>query len=80
MAVGSLGQKLPAENPVRVLEVGVGKQFATPSQAAAAVRDGDIVEISAAIYEADVGVWRANNLTLRGVGLAYTKYMVDAGV
>src|SRR5207247_204157 len=52
----------------RIVSVGPGKPFATPSQAAAVVNDGDIVEISAATYTADVAVWRANNLILRGVG------------
>jgi hypothetical protein len=52
----------------RVLTVGVGKLYARPSQAAAAVLDGDTVEIDAGIYTGDVAVWQANNLTIRGVG------------
>jgi hypothetical protein len=31
-------------------------------------KDGDIVEIAAVTYSADVAVWKANNLTLRGIG------------
>ncbi len=51
-----------------VLRVGPGKQYKTPSQAARAARNGDVIEITAGVYEGDVAVWRANNLTLRGVG------------
>jgi hypothetical protein len=51
-----------------VLTVGPGKDFSVPSEAAAVVKDGDIVEISARTYMGDVAVWRANDLTLRGVG------------
>jgi hypothetical protein len=39
-----------------------------PSQAAAVARDGDDVQIDAGDYHGDVAVWRANNLTLEGVG------------
>jgi hypothetical protein len=62
------GQNTPAENSGRVLSVGPGMMLATPSQAAAVARNGDIVEIAAATYSGDVAVWRANNLTLRGTG------------
>lgn len=50
------------------LEVGPGKAFARPSEAAATAQDGDTVEIAAITYAGDVAVWRANRLTLRGVG------------
>jgi hypothetical protein len=52
----------------RILKVGRGKIYKVPSQAAAAVHDGDIVEIDAGVYEGDVATWTANNLILRGVG------------
>jgi hypothetical protein len=52
----------------RILQVGPGKSYRNPSQAAAVAKDGDIVEISAGTYNGDVAVWGANNLTLRGVG------------
>src|SRR5690349_12422934 len=52
----------------RVLQVGMGKAFSVPSKAAAAAKDGDVVEIDAGTYRGDVAVWRANNLTIRGVG------------
>ena len=49
------------------LSVGPGRTYATPSAAAAVARDGDVVEIAAGTY-ADIAIWRANNLTIRGVG------------
>jgi hypothetical protein len=52
----------------RVLRVGPGKPFSSPSAAAAAAADGDVVEIDAGLYEGDVAVWTANHLTIRGVG------------
>lgn len=51
------------------LSVGPGKTFAQPSQAAQAAKDGDVVEISAGSYAGDVAVWRADRLTIRGVGV-----------
>jgi hypothetical protein len=51
-----------------ILWVGPGKPFAKPSQAAAAATDGAVVNIVAGSYSGDAAVWRANNLTLRGVG------------
>jgi hypothetical protein len=53
--------------PGRTLKVGPGKTYKLPSQAAAAARDGDTVEIDAGVYDGDVAVWTANNLVLRGV-------------
>lgn len=47
------------------LRVGPAEQYKTPSAAANAVKDGDIVEIAPGTYN-DCAVWRANNLTLRG--------------
>jgi hypothetical protein len=51
-----------------VLSVGPGETYALPSQAAAVAHDGDDVQIDAGLYQGDVAVWRANNLTLEGVG------------
>ncbi len=59
----------------RVLEVGPGKAFTLPSQAAAAARDGDTVEIHPGTYP-DVAIWRADRLTIRGVG---GRPRIDAG-
>ena len=50
----------------RTLEVGPGKQFAQPSQAAAAAQDGDRVVIAPGRYF-DCAVWRKNDLTVEGV-------------
>src|SRR5437588_11744524 len=48
------------------LEVGLGKPFALPSQAAAIAKDGDHIEIAAGTY-ADCAVWRANDLVIEGI-------------
>lgn len=50
------------------LRVGPSRPYKLPSEAAAAARSGDVVEIDAGIYAGDVAVWRQNNLTIRGVG------------
>ena len=60
----------------RVLKVGPGRDLQTPGVAAKMARDGDVVEIDAADYFGDVAIWRANNLTIRGVG---GRPMLDAG-
>ena len=52
----------------QVLRVGPAQQYTLPSQAARVARDGALVEIYSGDYEADVAVWRQNDLTLRGVG------------
>lgn len=50
------------------LEVGPGKRFSTPSEAARVAADGDTVLIAAGRYPGDIAEWRQNNLTIRGVG------------
>lgn len=57
-----------APSGARILSVGPGQRFALPSMAASYARDGDIIEIKAGNYRADVAIWRANNLVIRGVG------------
>jgi hypothetical protein len=52
----------------RVLRVGPGKPFALPSVAALAATDGAVVEIDAGVYEGDATIWKADHLTIRGVG------------
>lgn len=52
----------------RTIQVGPDHLYSLPSQAAKIAHDGDIVEIVAGDYSADVTLWRANNLTIRGVG------------
>ncbi len=49
------------------LRVGPNAPYKLPSDAAKVARDGDTIEIAAGIYE-DCAIWRANNLTIRGVG------------
>jgi hypothetical protein len=51
-----------------VLWVGPGKTYPLPSAAAAAAQTGDVIKITAGDYRGDVATWRANNLTLCGVG------------
>ena len=53
----------------RIWRVGPNETYKQPSAVARLVRDGDIVEIDAAVYKCDQSVrWTANNLTLVGVG------------
>ena len=59
----------PAPGPApTIIQVGPSRSVKLPSQAAAIVSAGDIVEIDADSYVGDVAVWTANNLTIRGVG------------
>lgn len=52
----------------RVLHVGPDWPLRVPSEAAAVAQDGDLILIDAADYVGDVAIWRADNLTIRGVG------------
>jgi hypothetical protein len=56
-----------------VWQVGPTRTYTKPSQVAALVGDGDVVEIDAGVYVADVCAWSAPNLTLRGVGGTYAR-------
>ena len=59
----------PAGGAADTLEVGPGKKYAKPSQAIAAAKDGDLIEIDAAgKYVDDSAKIRKNKLTIRGVG------------
>ncbi len=51
----------------RTLEVGPGKLYTMPSQAAAAAKDGDRIAIAPGEYF-DCAVWRANDLVIEGTG------------
>ncbi len=51
----------------RFLDVGPGHTYSAPSEAAAAVRDGDTVTIAPGTYY-DCAVWQANGLTIAGTG------------
>lgn len=52
----------------RVLAVGPGQPYATPSAAAAVARTGDVVRIAAGDYRGDVATWTASHLSICGVG------------
>ncbi|MBI5851399.1 MAG: hypothetical protein HZB39_10305 [Planctomycetes bacterium] len=50
------------------LRVGPGRALRVPSEAAAVVRDGDVVRIDAGEYRGDVAVWTRNDLRLVASG------------
>lgn len=58
---------MPRDGFARVLEVGPQHELKSPSAAAAAARDGDVIQIEPGEY-ADCAVWRANHLTITGKG------------
>ena len=57
----------PGSAWAKVWNVGPGRDLEMPSAAAMIVKKGDIVRIDAGTY-ADCAVWRADNLTIEGVG------------
>jgi hypothetical protein len=61
---------LGAPGPVwgEVLRVGPHRALTSIGRAAQLSRDGDVVEIDAGEYPGDTATWRANRLTIRGVG------------
>ena len=75
-AIASLLLLMGVASSAATLEVGPGRAYALPSEAARAARDGDVVEISAGRYAGDVCAWRANDLVIRGAGRDAT--VVDA--
>ena len=60
----------------RTLEVGPGKEFAQPSAAAKAARDGDHVQIQPGEYF-DCAAWTRNKLVIEGVGDAEKVVITD---
>jgi hypothetical protein len=58
---------VPMNAEARNLEVGPGKEFALPSQAAVAARDGDVVHIGPGNY-IDCAIWSQNGLTIEATG------------
>lgn len=52
----------------RVLRVGPGRPYLTPSAAAAAATAGDVVRIDAGDYHGDVATWSTSSLTICGDG------------
>ena len=65
LALCLLAVCLPASAHAATLEVGAGKTYKLPSDAAAAAHDGDHVRIAAGEYF-DCAIWRASNLTIEG--------------
>jgi hypothetical protein len=55
-------------NAARVLKVGPTRSYRKPSDVAALVQPGDVVEIDAGEYLNDVTNWQTSNLTIRGIG------------
>ena len=64
--LGAISLLLASPADARLLEVGPGKPYAQPSEAAAAAQDGDHVLIAPGQYF-DCAVWRQNDLTIEGV-------------
>ncbi len=60
----------PPTRPPNHIEVGPNRAIKLPSEAAAMAQTGDIIEIDAAPYVGDVAVWRADNLTIRGLTIS----------
>lgn len=58
----------PPRTEAVTLRVGPTRAYHTVRAAAQAVHDGDVVLIDAGVYRGDVASWRANGLTVRGVG------------
>ncbi|MEM9256526.1 MAG: right-handed parallel beta-helix repeat-containing protein [Pseudomonadota bacterium] len=52
----------------RVLKVGPDRMLTQPSEAARVAVEGDVIEIDAGVYVNDHAIWRADGLTIRGVG------------
>ena len=61
-------RSIAASASADTLQVGPGKTYSLPSQAATAANDGDVIEIDAGDYSGDVAFWTQNSLTIRGVG------------
>ena len=51
-----------------VYQVGPTRTYTVPSQVIPLLNNGDIVEIDAGTYPGDVGVWTADNITIKGIG------------
>ena len=61
----------------RELRVGPGGDFAKPSEAAKAARDGDTVRIAPGTWTGDVCVWPQNDLAIFGAGAEATVLDAD---
>jgi hypothetical protein len=67
VALGLICALPSATAGARTLEVGPGKAFRLPSEAAQVAQNGDVVEIAPGNY-ADCAVWTGNNLTIEASG------------
>lgn len=79
-----VGSPTPSAPMHRILHVGPEKEFSKPSEAAAAVRPGDIVEVASGTY-ADCAVWprHARGITIEAAGNDVTiadKTCADKGI
>lgn len=61
-------QAQPASTHMSLIRVGPDQPIRTLSMAAAKAHDGDVVEVEAGDYRADVAVWTRDHITVRGVG------------
>ncbi|MFT4582909.1 MAG: hypothetical protein ACI8XZ_002663 [Gammaproteobacteria bacterium] len=52
----------------QILSVGPAEDFLRVSDAAKAVRDGDIIEIAPGVYPYETSIWLANDVLIRGRG------------
>jgi hypothetical protein len=59
---------LPERALLAVILVGPSQVYKLPSQAAKVARDGDTIRIEARHYRGDFATWRANRLTITGIG------------
>ena len=76
-AILALAALTPAAQAA-ILQVGPGKQFATPCAAIAVAAAGDTIQIDSSVtYVGDVCAWTTPSLTLQGVGGA--RAHIDAG-
>jgi hypothetical protein len=66
--IGHVPATMAQGDDSRVLRVGPGETFQTIGKAAANARDGDVIEVAAGDYPADVAVWTRDRVTVRGVG------------
>jgi hypothetical protein len=67
-AIGHVSAAAAPGDGSRVLRVGPGETFQTIGKAAANARDGDVIEVAAGDYRADVAVWTQDRIAVRGVG------------
>src|SRR6476660_6824899 len=52
----------------RIIHVGSTREIRRIGEAARAARDGDVIEVDAGDYIADVAVWTQKQITIRGAG------------